>query len=277
MGHRVNHVVLTREQERRPSPGGVGAPRQERAPGSSGPAAGALLPAQGPVPRRPPPDRTGTEAPRPLAQQWGLVSQGAKSLAPAHEELIRHAARGEVLFDDDTTMKVLELAGEQRAAGGSSRSAPDRRPGGRTPRPSRGGGRGALLAGRRRACPRPATALLAHVGAATNPPGFSPSPGPVVLPEPQAASTDDTNSTHEIRRKLGIMTVPPLDELVGCQFGPHCRDRGLDDRRLVYDLSDSDAHPRAAEGAGARARPRPKFCNGKSVSFAGLAALHHKR
>ena len=58
----------------------------------------------------------GMGIPLPAATQWELVSEGAKSLAPAHEELIRQAAQGEVLFNDDTTMKVLELTGEQRAA-----------------------------------------------------------------------------------------------------------------------------------------------------------------
>jgi transposase len=58
----------------------------------------------------------GLGIPLPAATQWELVSDGAKSLAPAHEELIRQAAQGEVLFNDDTTMKVLELSSEQRAA-----------------------------------------------------------------------------------------------------------------------------------------------------------------
>jgi hypothetical protein len=44
------------------------------------------------------------------------VSKGAATLKPAHDELIRQAAQGKVLFNDDTTMKVLELTGEQRAA-----------------------------------------------------------------------------------------------------------------------------------------------------------------
>jgi hypothetical protein len=44
------------------------------------------------------------------------VRDGAKLLAAVHEELIREAARGEVLHNDDTAMKVLELTAEQRAA-----------------------------------------------------------------------------------------------------------------------------------------------------------------
>jgi transposase len=58
----------------------------------------------------------GMGIPLPATTQWELVSEGAASLKPVHEELIRQAAQGEVLFNDDTTMKVLELTGEQRAA-----------------------------------------------------------------------------------------------------------------------------------------------------------------
>jgi len=58
----------------------------------------------------------GMGIPLPATTQWELVSEGAASLKPVHEELIREAAQGEVLFNDDTTMKVLELSGEQRAA-----------------------------------------------------------------------------------------------------------------------------------------------------------------
>jgi transposase len=58
----------------------------------------------------------GLGIPMPAATQWDLVQEGAGALAPAHEELIRQAAQGRVLFNDDTTMKVLELTGEQRAA-----------------------------------------------------------------------------------------------------------------------------------------------------------------
>jgi transposase len=58
----------------------------------------------------------GMGIPLPATTQWELVSQGAKNLEPAHQELVRQAAQGEVLHNDDTTMKVLELTGEQRAA-----------------------------------------------------------------------------------------------------------------------------------------------------------------
>jgi transposase len=58
----------------------------------------------------------GMGIPLPAATQWDLVRDGAKLLAPAHEELIREAAHGEVIHNDDTAMKVLELTAEQRAA-----------------------------------------------------------------------------------------------------------------------------------------------------------------
>jgi transposase len=54
--------------------------------------------------------------PLPAATQWDLVQAAAKSLAPIHEELLRQAAQGRVLYNDDTTMKVLQLTRKQRAA-----------------------------------------------------------------------------------------------------------------------------------------------------------------
>jgi transposase len=58
----------------------------------------------------------GMGIPLPATTQWELVSKGAATLQPVHDELICQAAQGKVLFNDDTTMKVLELTGEQRAA-----------------------------------------------------------------------------------------------------------------------------------------------------------------
>jgi transposase len=54
--------------------------------------------------------------PLPAATQWDLVKSAADLIAPAHQELIRQAAQGTVLHNDDTTMKVLELSHQQRAA-----------------------------------------------------------------------------------------------------------------------------------------------------------------
>ena len=48
--------------------------------------------------------------PLPAATQWEIVEAAAEPMKPAHDELIRQAAQGEVLHNDDTSMKVLRLA-----------------------------------------------------------------------------------------------------------------------------------------------------------------------
>src|ERR1035438_4661788 len=58
----------------------------------------------------------GLKIPLPSATQWDLVQAAAKTLAPAHEELLNQAAQAAVLYNDDTTMKVLQLTKAQRAA-----------------------------------------------------------------------------------------------------------------------------------------------------------------
>jgi transposase len=58
----------------------------------------------------------GMGIPLPATTQWDLVREGSELLAPAHEELVRQAAQGEVLHNDDTTMKVLEVTRAQREA-----------------------------------------------------------------------------------------------------------------------------------------------------------------
>ena len=50
--------------------------------------------------------------PMPAATQWEIVEEAAEVLKPAQEELIRQAAQGEVLHNDDTSMRVLQLARE---------------------------------------------------------------------------------------------------------------------------------------------------------------------
>jgi transposase len=51
--------------------------------------------------------------PLPASTQWDIVSDTAKMIAPVYEELIRQAAQGEVLHNDDTTIKILELMGKR--------------------------------------------------------------------------------------------------------------------------------------------------------------------
>lgn len=45
--------------------------------------------------------------------QWGIVHTAASLMAAAYEELIRQAAQGEVVYNDDTTVKILELMGQR--------------------------------------------------------------------------------------------------------------------------------------------------------------------
>jgi len=52
--------------------------------------------------------------PLPASTQWEVVKDAAEAVAPAHEELFRQAAQGEVLHNDDTPMKILELMGERK-------------------------------------------------------------------------------------------------------------------------------------------------------------------
>ena len=48
--------------------------------------------------------------PLPSSTQWNVVQRAAKLVEPAHKELIRQAAQGEVIHNDDTVMKILKLA-----------------------------------------------------------------------------------------------------------------------------------------------------------------------
>ncbi len=52
------------------------------------------------------------EIPLPASTQWGIVQAVATNLTPAFNELIRQAAQGDVLHNDDTTVKILELMGQ---------------------------------------------------------------------------------------------------------------------------------------------------------------------
>jgi hypothetical protein len=54
------------------------------------------------------------EIPLPASTQWDVVRAAAADLEPAFAELIRQAAQGEVLHNDDTTVKILELMGQRR-------------------------------------------------------------------------------------------------------------------------------------------------------------------
>src|SRR6476660_5319182 len=68
--------------------------------------------------------------PLPASTQWDVVEAVATCLNPAFDELIRQAAQGELLHNDDTTVKILELMGErarQEALAGVGDDADERR------------------------------------------------------------------------------------------------------------------------------------------------------
>jgi transposase len=54
--------------------------------------------------------------PLPDATQWEIVADQADRAEPAFEELVRQAAQGDVVYHDDTTIKVLELMDQQALA-----------------------------------------------------------------------------------------------------------------------------------------------------------------
>ena len=52
------------------------------------------------------------EMPVPASTQWEILAETAPGLKPTFDELIAHAAQGEVLYNDDTSMRVLALRRE---------------------------------------------------------------------------------------------------------------------------------------------------------------------
>jgi len=53
------------------------------------------------------------EIPLPASTQWDIIRGSVPDLQPAFDELIRQAAQGEVVYNDDTTVKILERMGER--------------------------------------------------------------------------------------------------------------------------------------------------------------------
>lgn len=51
--------------------------------------------------------------PLPASTQWDVVHPAAKQVAPVYRELIRQAAQGDVVYNDDTTIKILEFMGKR--------------------------------------------------------------------------------------------------------------------------------------------------------------------
>jgi transposase len=71
--------------------------------------------------------QAGLGIPLPASTQWVIVAQTAGILIPAWSELIHQAAQGQILHNDDTTMKVLALGnGAAEPAAATVPSAEDR-------------------------------------------------------------------------------------------------------------------------------------------------------
>ena len=51
--------------------------------------------------------------PLPASTQWDIVHAKAEQIEPAFDELTRQAADGDVVHNDDTTIKILELMGQR--------------------------------------------------------------------------------------------------------------------------------------------------------------------
>ena len=65
--------------------------------------------------------------PLPASTQWDMVHATARKLASVYEELIRQAAQGEVLHNDDTTMKILALMGKRAQHEALAEDTPQRK------------------------------------------------------------------------------------------------------------------------------------------------------
>lgn len=76
----------------------------------------------------------GLGVPLPASTQWDIVEAQAERAEPAFEELVRQAAQGDVVHNDDTTIKILELmepgarqhALAEDSAAGSAKNEPQR-------------------------------------------------------------------------------------------------------------------------------------------------------
>jgi len=53
------------------------------------------------------------QTPLPASTQWDIVKAVADKVEPVHEELIRHAAQGKVIHNDDTDMTILSISGSE--------------------------------------------------------------------------------------------------------------------------------------------------------------------
>lgn len=52
--------------------------------------------------------------PMPSSTQWDIVKTFYHKVVPAYDELLKVAAQGDIVHNDDTTVKILEIMGEER-------------------------------------------------------------------------------------------------------------------------------------------------------------------
>jgi transposase len=55
------------------------------------------------------------DIPLSASTQWDVIDGMLPQLEPAHNELIRQAAQGDVVYNDDTKVRILELMGKRAA------------------------------------------------------------------------------------------------------------------------------------------------------------------
>ena len=55
----------------------------------------------------------GFGVPLPSSTQWEILDETKKIIEPAYEELFREGAQGSVVYNDDTTVRILELMGKR--------------------------------------------------------------------------------------------------------------------------------------------------------------------
>jgi hypothetical protein len=65
--------------------------------------------------------------PLPASTQWDIVNDTARMIEPVYDELIRQAACGKVLHNDDTTMKILALMGKRAEGEAIGKDGPRRK------------------------------------------------------------------------------------------------------------------------------------------------------
>jgi transposase len=68
----------------------------------------------------------GMGIPLPAATQWDLVFRAAQLVEPAYEELVNQAAQGDIVHNDDTTAKILELSATPKTEDPAEREGDER-------------------------------------------------------------------------------------------------------------------------------------------------------